>query len=145
MSYEQRARDWLADYVFSCMVPPTQERGEEIEKALTAFAESIAAEARLVDDLLLSERAAALGAAGDVVRGEWQARLREPEEERLEISSIQALERDVRSLSPKGWLGVRAEELAVMREAASCWARHIARNGRHEDAAAIDAAIARLP
>ena len=78
--------------------------------------------------LLASERAAALGAAGDTIRSidaDLVGILRRPEVDAAAHQAI-VLKRDgladaldaIRSLSPDGWTAVRAEDLTVLKEAA---------------------------
>lgn len=87
------------------------------------------AEQALVD-LILSERAAALGAAGEVADRvarvnsklsrdmEDHDLLAGMERHRGIATAVEEVGRQIRSLSPEGWLGVRAEDLAVVKEAA---------------------------
>ncbi len=103
--------------------------------------------------LLASERAAALGAAGDGLaefadrqRGNgktasyWRGRLHREADR-------------IRSISPESWIGVRARDLAIVKEAAVVGAdrlKEIAERGVFPEAAnqlatAIRAALARLP
>lgn len=73
------------------------------------------AEQALVD-LILSERAAALGAAAQLF--DAQARFAVQTGQRgKEMWALNSAYR-IRALSPAGWVGVRAEDLAVLKEAA---------------------------
>lgn len=81
-------------------------------------------------DLLLSERSAALGAAGEVADRVARANsklsrdmedhdlLAGMERHRGVATAVEEVGRQIRSLSPAGWLGVRAEDLDVVKEAA---------------------------
>ena len=75
--------------------------------------ESLAA---LVGEMLLAERAAALGAAAQLF--DAQARFAVQTGQRgKEMWALNSAYR-IRALSPAGWVGVRAEDLAVLKEAA---------------------------
>ena len=71
------------------------------------------------EEALLSERAAALGAAGAECDAERDVYDDDPTQKGLgrRVSAATCANR-IRSLSPEGWVAVRAEDLAVLKQAA---------------------------
>lgn len=110
------------------------------------------AEQALVD-LILSERAAALGAAGDVVTtcrrcGCSLIASGLPHcEDRCSEEDVEPepLDHAIRSISPEGWRGVREADLAVVKEAAGRWAGIMDDQDAPRLADSIRAALARMP
>ena len=109
-------------------------------------------EGRFVD-FALSERAAALGAAKKAIVELRYDNPSQPAEECAWDDALGDAYRAVDTLSPESWLGVRAWDLAIVKEAAANGAarlEEIAERGVFPEAAnqlatAIRAALARLP
>ena len=106
--------------------------------------ESLAA---LVGEMLLSERAAALGAAVSKILAAQTAK-RSAGVSNASVLPVSFLVDRISALSPEGWVGVRAEDLAVVKETAQsvlALSEAFATDGDDSEISTLRAALARLP
>ena len=99
------------------------------------------------EEALLSERAAALGAAVSKILAAQTAK-RSAGVSNASVLPVSFLVDRISALSPEGWVGVRAEDLAVVKETAQsvlALSEAFATDGDDSEISTLRAALARLP